>query len=205
MSRSESLRRIIVPGYCNSGEDHWQSHWQNRLGNSQRTNPASWESPEHDNWVAALEREVRSSDTPAVLIAHSLGTITVAEWAATHATDRVIGTLLVAIPDVQREDLPASISGFSNPLLEPLPFSAIAVLSSNDPYCRLDRGHHFANHFGARIEEVGDKGHINHDSNIGVWSEGLAWLDELERSRSGWQPQLHQRQADDKERPLTLF
>uniref|UniRef100_UPI003D12563C RBBP9/YdeN family alpha/beta hydrolase n=1 Tax=Sedimenticola sp. TaxID=1940285 RepID=UPI003D12563C len=140
METLNPINYIIIPGYGNSGEAHWQSRWQQRLPNSRRTQPASWDFPEHDDWVDALDREIAAVDGPVLLIAHSLGTITVAEWASTHPHDKVIGALLVAIPDVQRPDLPSAIQGFSQPRLTPLPFPSIAVLSSNDPYSALDRG-----------------------------------------------------------------
>ncbi|WP_275099841.1 RBBP9/YdeN family alpha/beta hydrolase [Sedimenticola hydrogenitrophicus] len=179
MHTSNPIHHIIVPGYGNSGAAHWQSHWQQRLPNSRRTRPTSWDFPEHDDWVAALDREITAAAGPVILIAHSLGTITVAEWAAEHASDRVIGALLVAIPDVQRPDLPDAIQGFSNPQLAPLPFPAIAVLSRNDPYSALQRGRLFAERLGARVELLGDYGHINHESGLGEWEAGLKWLDEL--------------------------
>ncbi len=65
--------------------------------------------PEHDDWIAALDREITATEGPIILIAHSLGTITVAEWASDHPSDKIIGALLVAIPDVQRPDLPDAI------------------------------------------------------------------------------------------------
>lgn len=186
MNTHSSLSHIIIPGYGNSGPDHWQSRWQQRLPNSRRTQPASWDFPEHDDWVAALDREINAVDGPVLLVAHSLGTITVAEWAAEHTSDRVIGALLVAIPDVQRPDLPDAIQGFSHPKLTLLPFPAIAVLSRNDPYSALERGRLFAKRLGARIEIPGDYGHINHESGLGEWEQGLSWLDELSTPNAGY-------------------
>lgn len=179
MNLDGPIHHIIVPGYQNSGTAHWQTLWEKRLPNSRRTQPASWNFPEHDDWVRALEREIQAADGPVILIAHSLGTITVAEWSTEYATDKVLGALLVAIPDVQRPDLPEAIQGFSNPRLEPLPFSAIAVLSSNDPYSALPRGRQFAQRLGAQIEEIGDYGHINHESGLGDWDSGLVFLEQL--------------------------
>ena len=179
MKYARPIHHIIVPGFRNSGPRHWQSHWQDRLPNSRRTQPGSWDHPRRNDWVAALQREVAAVDGPILLIAHSLGTITVAEWAGEHASDKIIGALLVAIPDVQRPDLPDAIQGFSQPRLQPLPFPTIAVLSNNDPYSALVRGRHFANRFGSRIEEIGPCGHINHESDLGEWLSGMRWLDEL--------------------------
>lgn len=173
-------QRIIVPGFRNSGIKHWQTLWQLKLARTHRTRPASWQYPERNNWVEALEREVQGADGPVVLIAHSLGCMTVAEWAAEYCTDKVKGAMLVAIPDVQRSNRPQEISGFTSPKLGPLPFPSTAVLSSNDPCASLDRGHYFARQFDSKIREIGPCGHINHESNLGEWHQGLDWLQELE-------------------------
>jgi predicted alpha/beta hydrolase family esterase len=183
MTQKQIINHIIVPGYGNSGEGHWQTLWQNRLNYCQRFSPTSWDQPNKDDWVGALERAVDKTDGPIVLIAHSLGCITVADWAASHTSDKILGALLVAIPDVQREDFPKQITGYENPSLAPLPFDTIAVLSSNDPYSALDRGRFFAKKFDARIKEIGPKGHINHESGLGEWHQGMDWLEELKTSR----------------------
>ncbi len=174
------VNHIIVPGYGNSGDGHWQTIWQRQLVSSLRFSPASWVQPNRDDWVKALQHAVVQIEGPIVLVAHSLGCITVAEWAATHDSSKILGALLVAIPDVLRDDFPEEITGYDNPLLTSLPFKSIAALSSDDPYSALDRGRLFAAKFGARIEEVGDRGHINHESGLGDWPQGRRWLDELE-------------------------
>ena len=72
-----------VPGWQGSPEDHWQSHWQNSLPNSARVEQADWLTPRREDWVAALAEAIAADSTPVILIAHSLGCITVAHWAAT--------------------------------------------------------------------------------------------------------------------------
>ena len=96
---SESIRYLIVPGWQGSPEDHWQSHWQNSLPNSARVEQADWLTPRREDWVAALAEAIAADSTPVILIAHSLGCITVAHWAATapvHFLRQVHGALLVA-------------------------------------------------------------------------------------------------------------
>ena len=80
--RNESIRYLIVPGWQGSPEDHWQTHWQNSLPNSARVEQADWLTPRREDWVAALAEAIAADDTPVILIAHSLGCITVAHWAA---------------------------------------------------------------------------------------------------------------------------
>lgn len=80
---SESIRYLIVPGWQGSPEDHWQTHWQHSLPNSARVEQADWLTPRREDWVAALAEAIAADSTPVILIAHSLGCITVAHWAAT--------------------------------------------------------------------------------------------------------------------------
>uniref|UniRef100_UPI0019D2D5C2 RBBP9/YdeN family alpha/beta hydrolase n=1 Tax=Pseudomonas viridiflava TaxID=33069 RepID=UPI0019D2D5C2 len=102
--RSEPIRYLIVPGWQGSGDEHWQSHWQRSLPNSQRVEQADWLNPDRDAWVAQLERAIAAHATPVILIAHSLGCITVVHWAASAPVEllrRVSGALLVAPADVE--------------------------------------------------------------------------------------------------------
>jgi len=178
-SAKQKINHIIVPGYGNSGDGHWQTIWQERLESSLRISPSSWDQPNRDDWVAALQSAIEQAEGPIILIAHSLGCITVAEWAVTHNSDKILGALMVAIPDVLRDDFPKAITGYENPHLMPLPFKVIAALSSDDPYSALGRGRLFAQKFGARIEEIGNRGHINHESGLSDWAQGMVWVDEL--------------------------
>ncbi|RVB59940.1 alpha/beta hydrolase, partial [Mesorhizobium sp. M7A.F.Ca.CA.002.04.1.1] len=36
---------LIVPGYTNSGPDHWQSRWQSKLSTARRVEQAEWSKP----------------------------------------------------------------------------------------------------------------------------------------------------------------
>ena len=72
---------LILPGWENSGPQHWQSLWQARHG-YQRVEQHDWIKPLRGDWIARLEDVVLSLDEPAVLVAHSLGCILTAAWAA---------------------------------------------------------------------------------------------------------------------------
>ncbi len=68
---------LIVPGYTNSGPDHWQSRWERKLSTARRVEQAEWSKPVKEDWVARLVEEVNASSKPVVLVAHSLGVPTV--------------------------------------------------------------------------------------------------------------------------------
>jgi uncharacterized protein len=115
-----------------------------------------------------------------VLVAHSLGCHLVAAWAAaSRHTCAVKAALLVAAPDLQREDLPPDLTRWRKPVPGALPFPATCVVSSNDPFGSLAAGRSMATAWGARCAEVGPLGHINGDSGLGDWPAGYAMLSEL--------------------------
>jgi len=63
--------------------------------------------------------------------------------------------------------------------LRPLPFPAVVVGSTNDPYAEPARVRSFANAWGARHVELDGAGHVNVDSGHGDWPEGQRLLAEL--------------------------
>ena len=72
---------LILPGWENSGPQHWQSLWEKRHGYV-RVEQHDWIKPLRGDWLARLEEMVLARDEPAVLVAHSLGCILAAAWAA---------------------------------------------------------------------------------------------------------------------------
>jgi uncharacterized protein len=105
----------------------------------------------------------------------------VAAWAALSKNTHCIrGALLVAPPDAQHEQFPQEMKSWRSPVLQALPFPSICVISSNDPFCELGVGKSMAAAWGSRCEELGECGHINADSGLGDWPQGLAWLAQLQ-------------------------
>ena len=78
---------LVLPGWENSGPQHWQTLWEQRHG-YRRVEQHDWMQPLRGDWIARLEDVVLSCDEPAVLVAHSLGCILVAAWAARLAATR---------------------------------------------------------------------------------------------------------------------
>jgi predicted alpha/beta hydrolase family esterase len=52
----------------------------------------------------------------------------------------------------------------------------VAVLSSDDPFGALPATQALAEGWGARVQLAGDRGHLNGESGLGDWPEGLALL-----------------------------
>jgi hypothetical protein len=63
--------------------------------------------------------------------------------------------------------------------LQALPFQSIVVASEDDPYVSVARARQFAEAWGSRFESIGAAGHINADSGLGNWPDGLALLESL--------------------------
>ncbi len=172
---------LIVPGYGDSGPDHWQSLWERAHPAYRRVRQRDWERVRRAEWVAALDAAIARCERPVVLAAHSLGCVTVAHW-ATDAADghrSVRGALLVAPPDVERPDFLPEVEGFAPAPLARLPFPSIVVASADDPYASLERAAHFAARWGSRFVNIGPHGHINTAAGFGSWPEGEALLAEL--------------------------
>ena len=170
---------LILPGYGNSGPQHWQSRWQQEA-NFERVEQTEWFHAERSAWVAALDAAVeRNAHRPLLLVAHSLGCLTVAYWAAEHPLTQVQGALLVAPPDPNGANFPTTITGFDQPPQQWLPFPTTLVMSTDDPYARPEFAEQCASYWGSHLVNLGARGHINHDSGLGDWPEGRLLLQEL--------------------------
>jgi len=124
--------------------------------------------------IHGLPGDLSSKTAPSiVLVAHSLGCHLVAAWAsASRHTAAVRGALLVAPPDVTHEDFPPDMFNWRKPILQPLPFPSICVVSGNDPFGSLQASQQTAAAWGARCVLLGDYGHINGESGLGDWPAG---------------------------------
>lgn len=176
-------RIIIVPGWRNSGPDHWQSLWAQQLPHAERVEQDDWLVPHREPWVAALEQLVLSRPEPVVLAAHSLGCITAAHMGP-EASARVQGALLVAPADPERR---AQLADFAPVPYAQLPYRSVLVASSNDPYCPIRRAGAYARAWGSEFVRLQNAGHINVESGFGDWPLGLALLQSLMQGDS-WQP-----------------
>jgi uncharacterized protein len=163
---------LIVPGYTNSGPDHWQSRWQARLSTARRVEQAEWSKPVREDWVAEMARAVNEAQKPVVIVAHSLG-VSTAVQAIPLFRKPVAGAFLVAPPDVSNPDIrPKHLMTFGPYPRDPLPFPSILVGSSNDPFCEIGVAEDIAAAWGSRFVHAGEAEHINAASGYGPWPEG---------------------------------
>jgi predicted alpha/beta hydrolase family esterase len=173
---------LILPGWQNSGPDHWQSRWE-RLYGYERVDQHDWMRPLRGDWIARLEDVLLHRSEPVILVAHSLGCLLAAAWAAhSRHTHLVRAALLVAPGDADREELRPVLTSWSPIPLQALPFKSILVGSRNDPYCVEARARHFASAWRAVYVDAGQQGHINAESGLGDWPAGHELLRQLDRS-----------------------
>jgi uncharacterized protein len=163
---------VIHPGLYGGTEDHWYSRWGKKLSTARRVTQQNWNAASRDDWVETLARETASATRPVVVIAHSLGVITTLH-AAPRLAEKVAGAFLVAPPsDRVMLDLPID-PAFAPAPRAPLPFPALLIGSSDDPYAEQLFPRDLALDIGARFLDAGAAGHINNDSGHGPWPDGL--------------------------------
>ena len=175
---------VVAPGWRDSGEDHWQTRWCGEYPGLLRVRGLDWENPLASAWVKGLEREI-PAEGQTLLVAHSLGCITVGHWAALSSrVAQVAGALLVAPADVTRDESPDSFRGFMPLPTRVLPFPSVLVASDNDPVCSLDRAVALSESWGSELVPLSGVGHINVDSGHGEWPVGMKLLRQLLRKVS---------------------
>lgn len=173
------VRVLVLPGWQNSGPDHWQSRWE-RLYGYQRVDQHDWMTPKRGDWCARLDEVLLDDERPVVLVAHSLGCVLTAAWAQhSRLTHRVRAALLVAPGDPERPDLAPALPGWAPIIRQALPFASTLMGSRNDPYCSHDKARELAQAWGSLWVDLGECGHINAESGLGDWEQGHNMLLEL--------------------------
>lgn len=175
---------VVAPGVNGSSPSHWQSLWEPGLVGAVRTAPASWDVPEPEDWVAAIERAgdraVRSTGDGVtgrrgvLLVAHSLGCHAAVLWAA-RAPERVAGLFCVAPPD-RAGMARAGVVGFDHADQVRPGVPVLLVTSNDDPYTSPHSSAALAAAWGASTVQLDGLGHVNDDSDLGTWVQGRQLL-----------------------------
>lgn len=178
-------RYLVLPGWQGSGNDHWQTHWQQLLPNATRVEQIDWEWPDRQDWITALEQHITAAATPVILIAHSLGCVTVAHWAVQAPPTSlalVKGALLVAPADVERTHCPVPLCGFAPIPRRLLPFPSVLVGSDNDRAATASRAIQIGKYWGSETAILSGAGHINAAAGFNRWEAGFAYLYQLQNT-----------------------
>ena len=188
-AEAPDLHVLVLPGWQNSGPGHWQTRWEALYGD-QRVEQNDWMHPLRGDWMMRLdeaigELEAADESPQVVLVAHSLGCHLVSAWAAHSGKTRYVkAALLVAPPDVERDEFRAALHSFTPIVRDALPFPALAAISSDDAFCDAARARAMAADWGARVVEAGPRGHLNSHSGLVDWPEGRRRLADLLRNQA---------------------
>lgn len=167
---------LIVPGYGNSGDDHWQTHLEKNLPNCRRIEQKSWNEPLCLDWVNSIHEAVmQHNPETVVLVSHSMGGIAIAHWAS-QCSIKIKGAMLVAPPDLDNPWQDLGLNSFAPIPVKKLPFRSVLVASTNDNWATAARSEVFARNWDSKLIFIGDAGHINGASGYGNWVEGLQIL-----------------------------
>ena len=165
---------LILPGIGGSGPAHWQSRWEVLEPAFRRIEMPDWDRPELSTWLSTLDAAVNAAPAAPVIVAHSLGCMAVAHWAARGGRARA--ALLVAVPDPAGPLYPDEAASFAAMPRQPLGFPSHVVASQNDPYGGFEYAKATALCWGSAFTDVGAVGHINADSELGDWPVGRQLL-----------------------------
>lgn len=179
---------LTVPGLLGSGDDHWQTRWEQKRSDTHRIDLGDWDNPNRTVWMSRIDQAVAAARGPVVLVAHSLGCQAVTWWAnasGPSGASTVLGALLVAPPATDRATLDPRIARFGNDPRRALPFVSLVVASEDDPYATIGESRALARKWGAGLVEIGCAGHINARSGLGDWPQGQSAAELLRDARTG--------------------
>ncbi len=92
----------------------------------------------------------------------------------------MVAAFVVAPANVEADDrTPESTRSFAPIPRKPFPVPTLVVASTNDPYIAFDRARGFAESWGADFCNAGALGHINAETRLGYWPQGLLMLGQL--------------------------
>lgn len=168
--RLQDYSVIIVPGLRNSDEQHWQSLWQAQLPDSQRIVLSDWHTPDLKAWKAGIRQQLARANKPALLIAHSFGTLASAS-VAEELPGYAAALFLVAPADPDKFGIAPLLP--QSPLASPTKL----IASSNDPWLSESKAARLALRWGADFLRLKNVGHINSESQLGHWQQGVSELE----------------------------
>lgn len=171
-AHAEEFDFLLVPGFKNSGPEHWQSFWERDIGLFSRISHSRWDQRDIELWIDAIGRSLNNCNHPAILIGHSLGALASSYIIAQKNPD-VVGAMFVAPAEPLRFEAEDRIP------MEKLSVPTSLVASHNDNLLRFSRARHLAETWGSDFIDLGEAGHINSEAGFGRWPYGLTILVEL--------------------------
>lgn len=169
-----SYRILVVPGFHNSEEAHWQTWLETQLSNAHRVDRIDWEMPVVKAWSKAVTRALDEDPVPTVIVAHSFGCLASA-MAVANRPNLNLAVVFVApaqpdrfAPFGLRDKL--ALPSIAQYLPDgPLNVPGLLIGSQNDPWMKLQHAYAWARRWNLIFHDAGRVGHINTDSGYGPW------------------------------------
>ncbi len=182
-------RVLVVPGLHGSDSAHWQTRWEQLYPAFERVEQDDWSTPDLARWSQRMVQVLEQSDKPVLIVAHSFGCLT-----TMHAANRVAnlgqfnlaGALLVAPADPDKFAVADILRDAK------LPCPSIVIGSTNDPWMASHRAAYWADKWGCGFLNAGALGHINAESQLGNWEQGLQQFKHLLEMANALSPASHQ-------------
>jgi predicted alpha/beta hydrolase family esterase len=162
---------LIVPGFTNSGPNHWQTFIQRKYSNVIRVEQDDWNSPSAI-WVGKLTQTINETEGDILLVGHSCGAVAIAKWAVSHSVERVKALILVAPADVDAEDAIEPIREQRPLPTKKLGYKSLLIHSDNDKHLHKSRACELASRWGCETRLICGGGHLHTDAGYGEWLEG---------------------------------
>ncbi|MBL0729880.1 alpha/beta hydrolase [Piscinibacter sp. HJYY11] len=165
---------VIVPDMGGTDRRHWLMHWRSNYPDLMRVADYDAGDATCRNWVRGIEDAVASAGPRTSLVAHGLGCLAVAHWAA--QTYRPIeAAMLVSIPDLAAKPFSQRrLNGFSPVPRVVLPFRTLIVASAEDGAYEHAMAH--ADDWDATLVLVDSISHHTAPKARHTWDEGLSLL-----------------------------
>lgn len=123
---------LVLPGWPASALDPWPLAWASQPGYL-CVSQHDWQRPLRGDWLIRLEEAVLAAPQ-VVVVAHDLGCIQLAAWAAhSRYTERVRAALLVAPLDVESQEMRERLSTWSPISRQRLPFKSGVIAAAYSP------------------------------------------------------------------------
>jgi predicted alpha/beta hydrolase family esterase len=174
-------RVLVVPGLHGSGAAHWQTRWEQLHPAFERVEQDDWSTPDLPRWSQRMARVLEQSNKPVLIVAHSFGCLTTMQ-SASLGQFNLAGALLVAPADPDKFAVADVLRDAR------LPCPSIVIGSSNDPWMASHRAAYWADRWGCGFLNAGALGHINAESQLGDWEQGLQQFKHLLEMANAFTP-----------------
>ncbi|BCD62998.1 hypothetical protein NitYY0826_C1886 [Nitratiruptor sp. YY08-26] len=171
-------RFLLLHGWGGSDYPHWQSWLAGELAKEYGTVSFPLiHHPHHPNkkkWMNQFKKHLKTF-RPTTVICHSLACTVWMALCEEGEIDEVERLLFVAPPS-QNTPLELLKQFFPHTFPQTLFAKEVQiVVSTNDPYLKLEEAHDLQRHFDCEMLILENAGHINDKSGYGQWPWVLAW------------------------------